>query len=161
MVPAVALALPLFLILRSVGWLDTDRGLILTYTAFDLPLVLWLLAGFFEKVPISLDRAARIDGCSRLGVLVRIILPLSGSALVAAGALAFILAWTDLFLALVLTSGSSITLPVRTALFEGIYTLDWRSAATAGVITAVPVLFLALGCQRWIIRGITEGAVQG
>jgi multiple sugar transport system permease protein len=160
-VPAVVLVVPLFVILRDVGLLDTLWGLIVTYVGFIVPVVVWMLVGFFEGVPESLLRAASIDGCSRTGVLIRVIAPISGTAVVAATIFAFITAWSDLFIALVLTSGNSITLPVRAANYEGLYVLDYRAAAVAGVITTVPVLLLALVFQRWIVAGLAEGAVKG
>lgn len=160
-VPAVVLVVPLFVLLRDIGLLDTLWGLILTYVGFIVPIVVWMLIGFFEGIPESLLRAARVDGCSRLGVLVRVIVPISGTAVVAATIFAFITAWSDLFIALVLTSGSSITLPVRAANYEGLYTLDYRAAAVAGVVTTLPVLLLALVFQKWIVAGLTEGAVKG
>lgn len=161
MVPAVVLAVPLFLILRGMGWLDTQQGLILTYTAFILPIVVWMLVGFFAEVPASLERAARIDGCTRWQAFTRIVLPLTGNGMAATAIFAFITAWSDFFLALVLTTDAAVTLPVRTAQFQGLFALDYKSAATAGVITTIPVLLLALVFQRWIVRGITEGAVKG
>jgi ABC-type glycerol-3-phosphate transport system permease component len=161
MLPAIVLAVPLFLILRQMRWLDTQQGLILTYTAFILPLVVWILTGFFEDIPTSLERAARIDGCSRSQAMIRIIMPLSANGLAATAIFAFITAWSDFFLALVLTVDAAVTLPVRTAQFQGLFALDYRSAATAGVITTIPVLLLALAFQKWIVRGLTEGAVKG
>lgn len=161
MVPVIVLAVPLFVILQSVGWLDTYQGLIFTYTAFILPLVIWILSGFFEDIPPSLEKAARIDGCTRLQAMIWIIMPLAATGLAATAIFAFITAWGDFFLALVLTNAEAKTLPVRTAEFQGLFKLDYRTAATAGVITSLPVLLLALTFQRYIIRGLTEGGVKG
>lgn len=161
MVPVIALAVPLFILLRSLHLIDTVLGLILTYTAFILPIVIWLLVGFFGDIPASLEKAAKIDGCNRWQIMWRIILPLSANSLVAAGAFAFIAAWSDFFLALVLTYKNATTLPVRAADFVGVYSVDYRSAATAGVIATLPVLLLTLVFQRWIVRGLTEGALKG
>lgn len=161
MVPVIALAVPLFMLMRGLGLLDTHFGLIATYTAFILPIVIWMLVGFFDEVPGSLERAARIDGCNRIQAMTRIVLPLASSGIAAAAIFAFITAWSDFFLALVLTSDAASTLPVRVAQFQSLFALDYRAAATAGVITTLPVLLLALVFQRWIIRGLTEGAVKG
>lgn len=161
MIPAIVLAVPLFLILRTINWLDTQQGLILTYTAFILPIVIWMLVGFIEDIPPSLERAARIDGCNRVQAMMRVVLPLSATGVAATAIFAFITAWSDFFLALVLTSDRALTLPVRAAQFQGLFALDYKSAATAGVITTLPVLLLALVFQRWIVRGLTEGAVKG
>jgi multiple sugar transport system permease protein len=160
-IPVIVLAVPLFILLRTVGLYDQVPGLILTYTAFILPLVIWMLVGFFEDIPPSLERAARIDGCNRLQIMYKIAFPLAAPGMAATAILAFITSWSDFFLAKVLTSNTAVTLPVKTAAFQGLFAMDYTSAATAGVITAVPVLILTLVAQKWIIRGLTEGAVKG
>ncbi|MBS0022895.1 carbohydrate ABC transporter permease [Microbacterium paraoxydans] len=160
-IPVIVLAVPLFILLRSVGLYDQLLGLIATYTAFILPLVIWMLVGFFEDIPPSLERAARIDGCNRFQIMYRIAFPLAAPGMAATAILAFITSWSDFFLAKVLTSNNAVTLPVKTAAFQGLFAMDYTSAATAGVITAVPVLILTLVAQKWIIRGMTEGAVKG
>jgi ABC-type glycerol-3-phosphate transport system permease component len=160
-IPVIVLAVPLFIIMRTLGLFDTPVGLIITYTAFILPLVIWMMVGFFEDIPASLEKAARIDGCSRWQILVRIAAPLAAPGLAATGIFAFITAWSDFFLAKILTATEATTLPVKTASFQGLFAMDYTSAATAGVITSLPVLLLTLAAQRWIVRGLTEGAVKG
>lgn len=160
-IPVIVLAVPLFILLRAFGLYDQLTGLIITYTAFILPLVIWMLVGFFEDIPPSLERAARIDGCNRLQIMTRIAVPLAAPGMAATAILAFITSWSDFFLAKVLTATRSTTLPVKTAAFQGLFAMDYTSAATAGVITATPVLILALIAQKWIIRGLVEGAVKG
>lgn len=160
-IPAIVLAVPLFVLLRGLGLFDTRLGLILTYTAFILPLVIWMMVSFFESIPINLEKAARVDGCSRLDILRKVVLPLSGPGFAATAIFAFITAWSDFFLAKVLTATRTPTLPVRTASFQGLFAMDYTSAATAGVVTAIPVLLLALVAQKWIVQGVTEGAVKG
>lgn len=160
-IPAIVLAVPLFILLRSIGLYDQLLGLIITYTAFILPLVIWMLVGFFDDIPPSLEKASRIDGCNRLQTMYKIAFPLAAPGMAATAILAFITSWSDFFLAKVLTSNTAVTLPVKTAAFQGLFAMDYTSAATAGVITAVPVLLLTLAAQRWIIRGLTEGAVKG
>ncbi|PWH07391.1 carbohydrate ABC transporter permease [Brachybacterium endophyticum] len=160
-IPAIVLAVPLFVLLRAFGLYDSLVGMVLTYTAFILPLVIWMMVSFFESIPVNLEKAARVDGCTRLGIVRRVVLPLSGPGFAATAIFAFITAWSDFFLAKVLTSNSSPMLSVRTASFQGIFAMDYTAAATAGVITALPVLILALVAQKWIVQGITEGAVKG
>jgi multiple sugar transport system permease protein len=160
-IPVIVLAVPLFILLRTFGMYDRLPGLVVTYTAFILPLVVWMLVGFFADVPPSLERAAVIDGCSRFQIMTRIALPLAAPGLAATAILAFINSWSDFFLAKVLTTTNASTLPVKTAAFQGLFAMDYTSAATAGVITALPVLVLALIAQKWIIRGLVEGAVKG
>jgi len=120
-----------------------------------------MLVGFLENTPPSLIKAAQIDGCNRWQTMIRIAFPLASSGLAATAIFAFITAWSDFFLAKVLTSTNAMTVPVRTANYQGLFVMDYTSAATAGVIATVPVLILALVAQRWIIRGLTEGAVKG
>lgn len=160
-IPVIVLAVPLFILLRAFGLYDALPGLIVTYTAFILPLVVWMMVGFFDELPPSLERAAVIDGCNRFQIMTRIALPLAAPGLAATAILAFITAWSDFFLAKVLTITNATTLPVRTAAFQGLFAMDYTSAATAGVITAIPVLILTLLAQKWIIRGLVEGAVKG
>jgi ABC-type glycerol-3-phosphate transport system permease component len=160
-IPVIVLAVPLFILLRAFGLYDQLPGLVITYTAFILPLVVWMLVGFFEDIPPSLERAAMIDGCNRLQIMYKIAFPLAAPGLAATAILAFITSWSDFFLAKVLTSSAASTLPVKTAAFQGLFAMDYTAAATAGVITAVPVLILALIAQKWIIRGLVEGAVKG
>jgi len=160
-IPVIVLAVPLFILLRAFGMYDQLPGLVVTYTAFTLPLVVWMLVGFFADIPPSLERAAVIDGCNRFQIMTRIALPLATPGLAATAILAFINSWSDFFLAKVLTTTNATTLPVRTAAFQGLFAMDYTSAATAGVITALPVLLLALIAQKWIIRGLVEGAVKG
>lgn len=160
-IPVIVLAVPLFILLRAFGMYDQLPGLVVTYTAFTLPLVVWMLVGFFADIPPSLERAAVIDGCTRFQIMTRIALPLAAPGLAATAILAFINSWSDFFLAKVLTTTNATTLPVKTAAFQGLFAMDYTSAATAGVITALPVLLLALIAQKWIIRGLVEGAVKG
>ena len=160
-IPVIILAVPLFIIVRGLGLFDTQLALIIVYSAFILPLVIWMMVGFFEDIPLSLEKAARIDGCTRWQVFSHIVLPLATSGLTAAGIFAFITAWSDFFIAKILTSTRTLTLPVHTASFQGLFAMDYTSAATAGVLTALPVLVVALAAQRWIVQGLTEGAVKG
>lgn len=160
-IPAIVLAVPLFVLLRGVGLYDSLIGMIATYTAFILPLVIWMMVSFFDSIPVNLEKAARVDGCSRWGIVRRVVLPLSGPGVAATAIFAFITAWSDFFLAKVLTASRTPMLSVRTASFQGLFAMDYTAAATAGVITALPVLVLALAAQRWIVQGMTEGAVKG
>lgn len=160
-IPVVVLAVPLFVLLRGMGLYDTHIGLIVTYCAFILPLVVWMTVSFMERTPATLIRAARVDGCNRWQAMYRIAFPLAASGLAATSIFAFITAWSDFFLAKILTSTKALTVPVRTANYQGLFQIDYAAAATAGVIATVPVLILALVAQRWIIQGLTEGAVKG
>ena len=117
--------------------------------------------GYFQTIPIDIEDAARIDGCSRIGALVRVVLPLVAPGLAAAGVFAFIIAWNEFFLALVLTSISAKTLPVLISEFSTKFGADYVMMSTGGVLASLPPVVLALIFQKFIIKGLTRGAVKG
>ncbi len=162
MFPQIALVGPLYLIAASLGLLDTYAGLVIAYVALGLPLVTWVLFGYFETVPRELDEAARMDGIGPIGLLVRILLPLSTPALVTTGLLAFIAAWNEFMFALAFTSSPAHqTVPVGIANFTNLYYVPWGDIAAASVVVTVPLILLVLFFQRRIIEGLTQGAVKG
>ena len=162
MFPVVLLIVPLFVILRSFSLLDTRFGLALAYTTFLLPFCVWMMKGFFDAVPIDLEEAARIDGCTRLEALIRIALPLVSSGLVATGVFIGIAAWNEFLFALMLTTTQgSRTWPVGLELMIGEFQLPWGTFSAGGVISIIPVVIFFAIVQRSIIRGITAGAVKG
>ncbi len=162
MFPHILLVLPLFLIIQRVGLLNTHAALIIAYTAFSLPFTIWLLRGFFEAIPEELEEAAAIDGASQLKTFHRIILPLAGPGLAAVTMFGFIRGWNEFLFALVfLQSRNLFTLPIGLANFQEEYTFRWDLImAGAGIIT-LPVLFLFLLMQRFIVQGLLGGAVKG
>ena len=162
MFPVVLMIIPLFVMLRNLGLLDSRFGLALAYTAFLLPLCIWMLKGFFDAIPPELEDAARIDGCTRLGALFRIVLPLARSGLVTTAVFIAISAWNEFLFALMLTtSQGSRTWPVGLQLMVGEFQLPWGPLSAGGIISIVPiVLFFAL-VQQSLIRGLTSGAVKG
>jgi len=161
MLPAMAMLIPLYLLMTSYHLIDTYFSLILVYTSFLSPLAVWLLIPFYNQVPASLGDAARIDGCSYLGVLWRIILPLSFQAIGAVGIFCFIGAWHDLLFALVLTTLNAKTLMVKVSEFRSVWRIDYGLIAASAIIASVPLICLALIFQKLIIKGLTEGAVKG
>ena len=162
MFPQIALVGPLYLIAASLGLLDTYAGLVIAYVALGLPLVTWVLFGYFETVPRELDEAARMDGIGPIGLLVRILLPLSTPALVTTGLLAFIAAWNEFMFALAFTSSPEHqTVPVGIANFTELYYVPWGDIAAASVVVTVPLILLVMVFQRRIIEGLTQGAVKG
>ncbi|UCC88330.1 MAG: carbohydrate ABC transporter permease [Anaerolineales bacterium] len=160
MIPPIAIIIPLYVILRRFELLDTRYGLILVYLSFILPLVVWLMRSYFGAIPSELEDAARIDGCTRLGALFRIILPLSGPGLVSVAVFAFIAAWNEYLYAFVLTTAAAKTLPVLVGEFSTKLGLEYLRIAAAGVLASLPPVILALVFQRFIIRGLTAGAVK-
>lgn len=161
MMPPIAIVIPGYIILKSLGLLDTQLGLVLVNVTFILPLVVWIMRGFFLSIPLELEEAARIDGSSRIGALFRIILPLSVPGLVSAGVFCFIASWNEYLYAFLYTSMQARTLPVLIGEFTTKVGTDYLKMAAAGVVASAPPVLLALVFQRFLIRGLTEGAVKG
>lgn len=162
MFPAVLMIIPLFLILRFFGLLDSSLGLALAYTSFLLPLFIWMMKGFFDALPPDLEKAARIDGCTRIGALIRVILPLVRNGLAATAIFVAIASWNEYLFALMLTTSSgSRTWPVGLQLMIGEFQLPWGLLAAGGVISIIPVVVLFAIVQQTMVRGLTSGAVKG
>jgi multiple sugar transport system permease protein len=162
MFPAVMIIIPLFILMRNLGLLDTRIGLALAYTTFLLPVFIWMMKGFFDVVPLELEDAARIDGCSRIGAMVRVILPLVVGGLVATAVFVAIGAWNEFLFALMMTTSTgSRTWPVGLQLMVGEFQLPWGALAAGGIISIVPVILLFALVQRALVRGLTAGAVKG
>jgi multiple sugar transport system permease protein len=162
MFPAVMIIIPLFILMRGLGLLDSRFGLALAYTTFLLPVFIWMMKGFFEAVPNDLEDAARIDGASRLGAMVRVVLPLVLGGLVATAVFVAIGAWNEFLFALMMTTSTgSRTWPVGLQLMVGEFQLPWGSLAAGGIISIVPVVVLFALVQRALVRGLTAGAVKG
>lgn len=160
--PLIVLIIPLYIIMGRLSLLNTLPALIIADSAFILPLVIWLMRGFFESVPRDLEEMARIDGCSRFGTFFRIIMPLSTPGLAASGIFAFIIAWNEFFSALILSSTlRSKTISVLISEFSSKVGIDYVAMASAGVIASLPPVILALIFQKYIVQGLTAGAVKG
>lgn len=162
MFPAVMIVIPLFIILRNLGLLDTRAGLALAYASFLLPVFVWLLKGFFDGLPDDLEEAARIDGSTRLGALWHIVLPLVRNGILAATIFVAIGAWNEFLFALMLTtSAGSRTWPVGLQLMVGEFQLPWGMLAAGGIMSIIPVVILFALVQRSMVKGLTEGALKG
>jgi multiple sugar transport system permease protein len=161
MMPPIAIVIPGYIILKSLGLMDTRLGLVLVNITFILPLVVWIMRGFFLSIPLELEEAARIDGSSRIGALLRIILPLSVPGLMSAGVFCFIASWNEYLYAFLYTSMQARTIPVLIGEFTTKVGTDYLKMAAAGVVASAPPVLLALVFQRFLIRGLTEGAVKG
>jgi multiple sugar transport system permease protein len=158
MLPAIALIIPIFLLVRELHLYDTYASLILVHTVFLLPYTIWTLKTFFERIPVSLESAARMDGCSRFGALFRVIIPIAAPGVVATAVYAFIGSWNEFLFGLVLTSRNAKPVMVTLAQFTGSdYLPDMSQVAAAGVVTVIPVVVLAIALNRFIIRGMVEG----
>lgn len=162
MFPAVLMIIPLFILFRNFGILDTKFALAIAYTSFLLPLFVWMMKGFFDAAPRELESAARIDGSTRLGAMIRIVMPLARNGLVATSVFVAIAAWNEYLFALMLTSGQGArTWPVGLQLMVGEFQLPWGMLAAGGVISIIPVIIMFAIVQRAMVSGITAGAVKG
>lgn len=162
MFPAVSLISYLFKMMARLGWINTHLALIFPYVAWTLPLSLWILVSYFAQVPRDLDRAALIDGCSRMQILLKVIFPVAAPGIFSTLLLAFIFAFNEFLFALMLTTDhASRTIPVGIALFEGLHgQLPWGEIMAAASVSIIPVIILTLVFQRRIIQGLTRGAVK-
>jgi multiple sugar transport system permease protein len=162
MFPAIVTAVPLFLMMRDLRLLNTKASLVIVYTAFNLPFVVWMMRGFFAEVPRDLEEAALVDGDSRLGALVRVVLPLVSPGLAATAVFCLIVSWNEFLFALVLTqTDAAMTLPVGIAGRVTQYEIKWGVMSAAGVVAMMPILIFALAMQRYLVRGLSLGAVKG
>ncbi len=161
MLPAISIIIPLYVVFSRLGLIDTRLVLIVVYLTFTLPFVIWIMSSFFQTIPYELEDAARIDGCTRFGTLIRVILPISGPGLISTTIFAFLLAWDEFFFALIFTSTETAkTVPVAIAEFTGRYAVDYGAMTTGGVLAALPPLLVALLFQRFIVKGLTAGSVK-
>lgn len=162
MFPPIVTAVPIFLMMRDVRLLNTITSLVIVYTAFNLPFVVWMMRGFFQELPRELEEAAMIDGDSRLGAMRRVVLPLAAPGLAATAVFCLIVSWNELLFALVLTqSEASMTLPVGIAGQVTQYEIKWGTMSAAGAVAMIPILVFALAVQRYLVRGLSLGAVKG
>lgn len=162
LIPSSLLFIPLFLIINSIGLRNSLWALILTYLTFNVPFCTWMLLGYFRTIPIELEDAARIDGCSRMGVLGRIILPLSAPGLVTAFIFSFTNSWNEFLYAAVMTNRSDLrTIPVGLYSFQIADILLWGQLMAAAIIATAPVLILYMLVQRFVVQGLTAGSVKG
>jgi multiple sugar transport system permease protein len=166
--PAIAIAIPIFLLYSTElpKWIglnlyDTRAGLILLYTIFTLPFSIWMMYTYFRQMPVELEEAALVDGCSRWQSLWKVAWPLAAPGIVSAAAFAFIFSWTDFFFALLLTSTKATTLPVVVSQFLSFQAAQFGESSALAVVSMIPALALGLIVQRHLVRGLTLGAVQG
>ncbi len=161
-IPDIALVVPFFLVIRKLGLLDHVGSLIITYLAITVPFTVFILIGYFESLPDELDKAARVDGCSRLQTLTKVFLPLALPSLVAVVLFAFLTSWNEFLLALMFTqTTASQTLPIVVASFTSDFTISFSFINAAGVVAVIPPVILAVVFERYIVSGLTAGAVKG
>lgn len=161
MAPPIAFTIPYFLAYRHIGLLDSKLGLILIYLTFNLSLVVWLMRSFFDATPRALEEAAWIDGASLWQGFTKIILPLSGPGLAATAILCFLYSWNDFFFALILTRTEATTAPVAIVNFMNYEGWAWGKIAAGGTMVMLPVLVFSIVVRRFLIQGMTAGAIKG
>jgi len=159
--PVIILALPLFLVMSKIGMLDNYLSLILSHSLYLTAFVIWMMRGFFEEIPPEIEEAAMVDGCSLLGALRRVVLPITAPGIAATTIFCVILSWNDFLLSLVLSGLKTKTMPVGvTQLIIG-HGVLWGELCAAGIISTLPVLVFGILVQKHLIRGLTMGAVKG
>ena len=161
MMPPVAIVFPIFLLYVWLGWVDSYFGLIILYTAFSLPYVIWMMRGYIEDIPLELEESALVDGCTRWEVLWKVVLPMARSGLFATAVFTFIFAWNDFLFALVLTRTEVTTYTVQVTHYFGGQSNFWAKIAAMSVLGTIPVFFTVAVMQRYLVRGISMGAVKG
>ena len=161
MFPPIAIVSPLFLMIKAVHLRDTYWALILPYSSFALPFMVWTLHNFFRQVPFEILESARIDGCSSLQLYRKIVLPLSRPAIFTTSILVFIFAWNEFVFALTFTATPKAqTIPVGIALFPGIYEIPWGDIAAASIVVTLPLIILVFIFEKQIISGLVAGSVK-
>ena len=161
MMPPVAIVFPMFLLYVFLGWVDTYHGLIILYVAFSLPYVIWMMRGYIQDIPIELEESAAVDGCSRWQVFWKIVMPLARTGLFATSVFTFVFVWNDFLFALVLTRTEVVTYTVQVTHYFGGQSNFWAKISAMSVLGTLPVFFTVATMQRYMVRGISMGAVKG
>ena len=161
LLPPIAIVFPLFLAYAWLGLSDTYTGLILLYTAFALPYVVWMMRGYLMEVPLELEEAALVDGCSRLGLIWRVVIPVARNGIFATAIFAFIYSWNEFLFALVMTRTNVMTYTVQISNYFGPQSTFWAKISAMSVLGTLPVFIAVAAMQRYVVRGISLGAVKG
>jgi multiple sugar transport system permease protein len=161
MVPPITIAFPVFMLFTSLKLVDTRLGLILLYTAFNLPYVIWMMRGYIQEVPIELEHSAMIDGLSRWQLLPKVVFPMIKGGLFATAVFTFLFAWNEFLFALVLTRSEVVTYPVQVTGYFGSQSTFWSKIGAMSMLGLIPIAIVVGFMQRFIVRGISMGAVKG
>ena len=160
MFPIVLLIIPLFIIMKNLGLLDTHLGLVLAHSTFSIPFATWMMISYFDAIPRSLDEAAMVDGCTPVGAMVRVVLPLSVPGIIATGIYIFITSWNEYLYASILAGQKVRTLTVAIQTLIGEYEIAWGLLTAGGVVGALPVTILFMLIQKRLVAGMTTGSVK-
>jgi multiple sugar transport system permease protein len=161
MLPPIAVLVPMYVLFNTLGLVNTRTSVVLSYATFSLPLVVWIMRGFFDELPRELEESAWIDGASRWAAFRLVVLPLARPGLAACGILCLLVAWNDFLFAAVLTNGDTRTLPVLMAGFSGDTGINWGDMTASAVLVVLPVLVFAFAAQRHLVTGLSSGSVKG
>ncbi|MEK0085149.1 carbohydrate ABC transporter permease [Benzoatithermus flavus] len=161
MVPPIVIVFPVFLLYVRLGWVDSFLGLIVLYTAFNLPYVIWMMRGYIQDIPLELEESALVDGCTRWGVFRKVVLPMARTGIFATAVFTFVFAWNEFLFALVLTRSAVTTFPVQVTHYFGGQSNFWAKIAAMSVLGTIPIFVAVAALQRFLVRGISMGAVKG
>ncbi|MDQ0872446.1 multiple sugar transport system permease protein [Paenibacillus sp. V4I3] len=162
MIPVMVILVPLFITFSQLHLLNKLPSLIITYTAMNIPFCLLTMSSFFQRIPVSLEEAALIDGCNKFQTMTKIILPIMRPGIVATLVFAFTGAWNDLFFGVMFTNSESTkTVPVGLSSFVQKFDINWGQMSAAGILSLIPVVIMFAFAQKYIVSGLTEGAVKG
>jgi multiple sugar transport system permease protein len=158
--PPVAVVFPFLLVFKALKWVDTLQALIIIYLTFNLPYAVWMMRGFFKEIPVEIEESALVDGCTPFGAFWRIALPLVKPGLIATGVFCFIFSWSEFFFAVCLTRNVATPLSVYMVNFFGKHMVMWGEIGATSVLTMVPLFLVSFLMQRYLVRGLTMGAVK-
>lgn len=161
MIPPICVVFPVFLLFVAWDIVDTYYGLIILYTAFNLPYVIWMMRGYIQEIPVELEQSALVDGLTRWAVLWKVVMPMAKAGLFATAVFTFIFAWNDFLFALILSRSDVVTFPVKVTGYFGAQSALWSKVGALSMLGVLPMIFVVGTMQRFIVRGISMGAVKG
>lgn len=160
-VPGITFLIPWFIIFSKLSLVDSYTSMILSHMLVGLPFIVWIMVSYFENIPSELEESARVDGCTIQGAFWRIVLPISGPGIITSSIFSFVFSWNNFMFSLVLSGQKTETLPIAVFSFLSYSSINWGGLMAAAVVITLPVLILALFAQKYIISGLTAGAVKG
>lgn len=160
-IPGISFLIPWFIIFNTMGIIDTYTALILSHMLVGLPFIIWIMISFFEALPLEIEEAGAIDGCSKWGVLLRIVLPISGPGIITASLMSIIFSWNNFMFSIILAGEKTKTLPIAIFNFLSYSEVNWGGLMAAATIITLPVVLIALVAQKYVISGLSAGAVKG
>jgi multiple sugar transport system permease protein len=161
MLPPIAVIIPIYLLMSALSLLDTFLGMVIVYMTISIPYSVWMMKSFFDDIPRELDEAAMMDGCSKLRIIYKVVVPIAIPGIISTGIFNFILLWSEFLFALIITSIGTKTLPVAIAAFITDKGIEWSNMAAAGSVLLVPLAVMFYLIQRFLLRGLTFGVLKG